>query len=355
LSSFSGDLQMAQLVLKAFRNDEMRDRFFQLAFTTKTALRVRGSFRGGNYYAEPNLESGPVSEAPELVELLAINPQVKGEALPWYLAVNGVGEYVWVYSGNQGEVPVTLVSSPSDSIAQRPAIADKSVYSGSGVRSVCLFPGLSFFDFSVNAKGEEYSTRLRALDMGEVVYAQDEVKEFNKYSYVKTELPGALEGWALDSYIARDAKPAVILEDGVSLFKEPKPTALSTVTLMRNQIIAVHSEKKDGFLKVSFVNPEDKRLYKDLYIQSGMVSFSYSVDDIAAAILLYKISGEEDQAAKDVYFENALSFSSYLSEEWGDLYYGEEEAAPVEEVVDVEAAAVTEESAEESTEAVTQE
>jgi hypothetical protein len=344
LSSSPEDIEVSKLVLKAFRTPEQKDAFLGLTFTQKTVFRTTGILNEGMLYSEPSLDSD-ASPVNATVEILAINPHVEGEAQPWYLAMNSVGELVWVYAGLGEEPSVTLPTSIKDSITEHPAIPRNSNYTGSGVKSVNVYPGLSLRELLVNEQGIESVSRFDSLEMGETVYSM-EVKEIGGKKYVNVELPGNTSGWASASYIAQNARPAVILDNDVYVYKEAKLTALSSLRLMKNQVVAVYDAAEAGFLKISYVS-EDEKLHSEYYIQSSMVALSYSESDLMAALLFYKIQHTEDQTMKDALFESGQMLSSYLSDEWYTLVYGAEEEVVIEDAEVIE----TEETVE-ATEAV---
>jgi hypothetical protein len=322
LSSFSGDLDVAKLVLKAFRNPDLKDDFLKLAFTQNTAF-VTDSSPGKRVlcYDAPDM-AGEFLELEGPVEILAVNPMEEGEALPWYIAMKGTGDLAWVSADRMGN-SVKLSAGPKEHIIDKPEIPASQAYQGGGEPSVCLYQGLSLRRASKDDKGNDILQAFTYLDMGEIVYAQDGEKDYEGTDYVNLDLPEKSSGWSSRSYIAEGARPAVMISDGVPVFDEAKLTGLTKVKISENQILAVQGEADKGFLKVSFLSSGDGKLYRDRFIQSGSSSLSYKPEDVEAALMLLKIQEEKDSDMRDVYFENAIGFPSYLSDRWGDYYYGD--------------------------------
>jgi len=318
ISSEQEDLDTAKLVLKAFRKDEMRNDFFNLAIDElQSNFKVTGIVKPNqNGYKYPEMDDNPLL-LPNEINILAVNPQIHGESQPWYLTKTEDGQLAWVMAAS-----VSLNSDPVDSVVGRPQLVDKSDYRGEGTQSVILYPGLSFRTLVKDENGNESLTLVSSLELAQVVYYMGENRVFNDIEYARIELADGTSGWCSASYLAIDRVPAVVTGSDVSQFKEAKLTALSPVRLQRFQIIALSLKEESGFFKVSYL-PLDKNipLQKDVYLQKTSAPTSYMKDDIDATLLFQMCLESEDATLSDLYLRKAAEIASFFQNEISDLFY----------------------------------
>jgi len=318
ISSDQEDIDTAKLVLKAFRKDELRNDFFNLAIDElQSNFKVTGTVKPNqNGFKYPEMDDNPL-QLPNEVDILAVNPQVNGESQPWYLTKTEDGQLAWVMVTS-----VNITSDPVKNVVGRPQLLDKSSYKGEGKQSVILYPGLSFRSLVKDENGKESLSLISSLELAQVVYYMGENRVFNDIEYSRIELADGTSGWCSASYLAIDTVPAVITGSDVSQFKEAKLTALSPVRLQRFQIIALSLKEESGFFKVSYL-PLDKEipLQKDVYLQKTSAPTSYMKDDIDATLLFQMCLDSEDAMLSDLYLRKAAEIPSFFQNEISDLFY----------------------------------
>jgi hypothetical protein len=316
LSVSSNDMEAAKLVLKAFRNPDMSGDFFKLAFGLGSIFDTNGIFQDtAQVFKDTDLGSESIVTTNE-VKLLAVNPLDSGEAMPWYLGQLGNNELVWVYSAS-----VDISPPLREKLADRPKLKDNTTYRGDGVQSINLYPGLSLRKMVKDDQGRESLIGYSALEMGEVVYSSSKEFQYDNIDFLYVDFPNGDGGWASRSYIAENARPAVMTDEGTPVFKEPKLTALTSIKLQKYQVIAVHNDSVSGFLRISYLSREDNSLHKDVYIQSSNASFSYKENDVHAALLLEKLLNTDDPEEQDLFLEKTAAIPSFLRDDLAELYY----------------------------------
>ncbi len=317
LSSSSSDLDTARLVLKAFRNEEQRNDFFNLAFSIDSIFTTTGKVIGEQSgYKYPEMGDDPIALSSD-INILAINPQNEGESEPWVLAQLEDKQLLWLRS-DAVKPDADLVKS----VLSRPVLTDFSKYKGSGTQSVILYPGLSFRIPGKDKEGNEAMKSIGSLELGQVVYYMNEEMSYNNIDYSKIELSSGKEGWCSKAYLAIDTVPAVITNHEISQFKEAKLTALSPIKLERFQIIAQSLKEESGFFKISYLST-DKSIgfQKDVYIQKTAAPSSYMTNDIDATLLFKMCLSEEDPELIDLYLRKAGEIPSFFVDEISDLFY----------------------------------
>ena len=317
ISSEPGDIDTAKLVLKAFRNDEQRNDFFNLAFSLDSNFNITGILKSNqNGYKYPLLDDSPIT-LPENLDLLAVNPQNDGESESWYLSRTEDGLLAWVIKNS-----VDLDSDLVKTVMNRPQLVDKSIYNGNGFQSVILYQGLSLRGLVKDENGNESFNRLGSLELGQVVYYMGDDRVFNDIEYSRIELANGSGGWCSKAYLAVDTVPAVITKSNVSQFKEAKLTSLSPVKIERFQIVALSLKEESGFFKISYF-PIDKDMpfQKDVYIQKTSAPSSFMENDIDATILFQMCLIEEDKELAGLYLRKAAEIPSFFQSEISDLYY----------------------------------
>ena len=317
ISSEPGDIDTAKLVLKAFRNDEQRNDFFNLAFSLESNFKTTALLKPNqNGYKNPQMNDAPIALT-NIQDLLAVNPQNEGKADPWYLARTEDGQLVWVMTSS-----VVLDNNPIKTVMSRPQLVDKSSYKGNGVQSVVLYPELSFRGLVKDEDGNESLIRLGSLELGQVVYYMDEDRTFNDIEYSRIELANGIGGWCSKGYLAVDTVPGVITKSDLSQFKEAKLTSLAPVKIDRFQIVALSMREEAGFFKISYLpNDKDLPFQKEVYIQKTAAPSSYVESDIDATILFQMCLLEEDPDLADLYLRKAGEIPSFFQSEISDLYY----------------------------------
>lgn len=317
LSSSSTDMDTAKLVLKAFRNEEQRNDFFNLAFSIDSIFTTTGIIMGEqNGYKYPEIGDDPIALSSN-IEILAINPQNEGESEPWILVQREDSQLLWLRSD-----AVKSDVDPVKGVLSRPALTDFSIYKGSGTQSVILYPGLSFRIPDKDKDGNEIMKSIGSLELGQVVYYMNDEMSFNNINYSKIELSSGKEGWCSKAYLAIDTVPAVITKTDVSQFKEAKLTALSPIKLKKFQIIAQSLNEDSGFFKISYLST-DKSIgfQRDVYVQKTAAPSSYMTNDIDATLLFQMCLSEEDPELIDLYLRKAGQIPSFFVDEISDLFY----------------------------------
>ncbi len=314
LSVNVNDIGAAQLTLKAFRYPEQRSDFFNLAISTGSIFNVNinlGSER--RIHTEPDINSDRIEGWTEM-RVLAVNPWDEGDATDWYPVIHDDENPGWI----QTEI-LTLDAPLRETISLRPPLDDKSTYTGEGVPSINLYQGLSYRKLVKDEQGDERLIPHKYLEIGEIVYTTGREMKYDNIDFIHIEFPGGDNGWSSKSYIITNSRAAVITENNIRTFKEPKLTALSKLKLDRFQIAAVSNEEFSGFIKLSYIDRKDKTLHKDVYVQLEKAAFSYNENDVNTALLLEKISSEENEESREIYTRKIMTIPSIFQNDLNDI------------------------------------
>ncbi len=317
ISSDTNDIDTAKLVLKAFRNKEQRDEFFNYAFDQNPSYESGATLIGDQVaYELPDMISEPI-EVPSNINVLAINPIEDGKAQSWYLTQVNDGKLAWINSQ-----AVSLDFKITDKVTQRPTLEDKSTYRGNGKQSVVLYQNLSFKELIKDENGKESLKYNESLELGQIVYYLGNERTFDDREWSEVELVNGSKGWCRTPYIAVDAAPAVVTQEGNPVFKEPKLTALSSEKLTEFQIIAVYLNEESSFFKISYHLDDKDKLYREVFLQKSKASLSYMADDINATLLFQQCLDEDTEAeAVDLYLRKAAEIPSFFKDRIDELYY----------------------------------
>ncbi len=310
LSVDEKDLNAAQLVLKAFRLPDQRDDFFSLAASLESIFDSFIRLDADSLIYEDYDPSAPAIANRETSRVLAINPHTEGNAEDWYAIIDSSELLGWT----QADSAVT--NQPlRKMIVQRPRLKDNSVYSGNGVPSVNLYQNIALRKKSADEQGSETLAFFETLEMGEIVYASDQEMTYEGRNYIFVESPNGYAGWSSKPFIITDAKAAVVTGGDVRVFEDPRLTALTTIKLDRLQLVAVSSQRYDGFLKISFIDRNNGKLHTGVYIQSNQNSLSFEKNDVNGAILLQKLLNEKDEERAALYHRKFMDIPSFFQYE----------------------------------------
>ena len=314
LSVNGSDIGAAQLTLKAFRYPEQRSDFFILAISTGSIFNVNiNLISEGHLYAEPDMNSDRIEGWAEM-RVLAVNPLEEGNAMDWYPVIFDDENSGWI----QTEI-LTLDTPLREKISLRPPLDDKSTYTGEGVPSINLYQGLSYRKLVKDEQGNERLIPHKYLEMGETVYTTGREMKYDNVDFSHIEFPDGDNGWSSKSYIITNSRAAVITENNIRTFKEPKLTALSKMKLDRFQIAAVSNEEFTGFIKLSYIDRNDKTLHRDVFVQLGKAVFSYNENDVNTALLLEKIFSEDSKEIREIYTRKIMSIPSIFHDDLSDI------------------------------------
>ena len=311
LTTNTKDLDVARLVLKAFRSPNRMNDFFSLTLAFNSDFKITDNFgKPSAAYQSPDWKSERVSIDPETdVRLLAVNPFNKGHALPWYPAM--VGEnFLWI-SSEDVKISPSLSEKNKDGLV----LEDHSSYGGSGVPSVNLLPGLALRKMVSDSAGEKSLAPDKALGMGETVYFTGDEFSFRDIPYLHLEFSDGSEGWSSKSYIAVDAKLAVALKGDVAVYTKPDTASIRDIKLQKYQLIALHGGDESGFVRISYISRDDESLHRDVYIQVEKNAYSSLKNDVDSAMLFHHYLNEEKEGQKALYLNEAASIDSFMREE----------------------------------------
>ncbi len=325
LSSAPRDIDVARLVLKAFRNSDMSHDFFNLAFSLDSTFNNRVTPKSGTRaFAEWDESSDSIMLGEQEIDVLAVNPHTEGLYDPWYIVKMDTGELRWIQRGSAIFRPVL-----SERIDIRPELQDFSGRTGKGVPSVNFYQGLAFRKLVQDKDGNDILVPDSSLEIYEVVYSTGNERVFDDITYLQIEKNNGETGWASKAYIAELARPAVILSSsGIPVFREPKLTALENFKLDLFQVLAAYEEQEDGFMKISYISVEDGSVKRDMYIQSSVADFSYDKNCIDAAVLFDRMNKAETPESQYLYIRTAvlLDIPFEMSETLYNYYYDRKEA-----------------------------
>ena len=309
-------MEVARLVLKAFRNPGRMSDFFNLSMTLNSVFKISGaSVKTQTAYLEPDRNAARVDVNSE-IKVLAVNPYRRGSALPWYPAIFG-GEFIWVPSDDVSISP-SLIEKNEDS----PALEDHSHYGGTGLESINLLQGLALRKMVRDGSGEKSLVAHTSLGMGETAYFTGEEFSFNNIPYLHLEFSDGTDGWSSRSYIAVDANLAVSLKEDIPIYTKPDDsTVASDLRLQKYQLIALHNGEENGFVKISYISRDDDTLHKELYIKADETVFSTGKNDVDAAMLLDHYLKEEKEGQKALYLKEAASIDSFMQEDLKSRFF----------------------------------